>query len=61
MAPRAKTKKQVEAVLSPTAGWLLDVVAFAEAPETLQHRATLEVSLTAPIRLFDVGLASSLC
>ncbi|CAM9607269.1 unnamed protein product, partial [Ectocarpus sp. 13 AM-2016] len=37
---------QVEAVMSPTAGWVLDIVAFAQPPETLQHRATLELAAT---------------
>lgn len=43
MIDRSIGRPQVEAVLSPTAGWLLDIVAFAQPPETLQHRATLEV------------------
>lgn len=34
---------QVEAVVSPAAGWLQDVMAFVQAPEELEHRATLEV------------------
>ena len=51
-------KKKVEAVLSPTAGWLLDVMAFAEAPETLQHRATLEVKEKISPTFSGVSLAS---
>lgn len=36
---------QVEAVLSPTAGWLASAMAFTRVPEGLEHRATLEVSM----------------
>lgn len=33
-------------MLSPAAGWLKSIVAFAQAPEGLEHRATLEVRTT---------------
>ncbi|CAM9510658.1 unnamed protein product [Pylaiella littoralis] len=51
---------QVEAVLSPTAGWVLDVLAFAQAPETLQHRATLELAATNQLKNLRVQLESRL-
>lgn len=38
---------QVETVLSPTARWLEDVMAFAQAPKGLVHWANLEVCITA--------------